>query len=81
MIVGIAKIVPRQIESASYMVTKLRQKGNERTVEDAKEWCRLCIKKRLEMDSLSGDLDKIDYKVEEIWESVPKFKITATLEI
>lgn len=54
-------------------------------IDDAKGWCRRCIEKRLNMDSLYGDLDKIKYSVTRYIYTRPNaslgFKVEARLEL
>lgn len=57
----------------------------EAEIQDAKDWCRKCIKLRLDTDNINANLDDICYSVAEVttsaWTPPSGILITAELEI
>jgi len=77
MRIGIAKIIRRRIVYNK----EVRRAAEKYDIENAKEWCRECIKKRVVQDSLNADLDSINYNItEELINGLPGYRITATLD-
>ena len=82
MKIGIAKVIRRLSEK-----TEAGKKANMLEIESAKDWCKRCIKLRLDQDKLNGNLNKIEYKVRETfdifhYQMIPlTYTVEATLEI
>lgn len=75
--VAIAKII-KIPDELPYDIT-------EREIDDAKKWCRECIKLRLDLDNIDGNLDEIEYIIsrfpDDNWQPQIGYKIEARLNI